>query len=88
MKLVVCVNFLLECVKGKEELCPLIIALVASIRSASSNNEWDGDLPSITRLFTRAYVRAMFAFVLESDAADLQYQSVLVRERKRRKTSN
>lgn len=65
---------------GKEELATLILALVGSIRATSANNDDKtiNDFSSVTKLFHRPYVRAMFAFILTQDETDIQYECVLV----------
>lgn len=65
---------------GKEEFATLMLALVGSIRATSSNNEdktFLNDLSSVTKLFHRPYIRAMFAFILQQDSNDLSYECVL-----------
>ncbi|CAF4004965.1 unnamed protein product [Rotaria magnacalcarata] len=65
---------------GKEELATLIVALVGSIRATSTNNDDKAlinEFSSVTKLFHRPYVRAMFGFILSQDGEDLQYECVL-----------
>jgi hypothetical protein len=65
---------------GKEELATLILALVGSIRATSTihDEKTINDFSSVTKLFQRPYVRAMFAFILTQDGNDVQYECVLV----------
>ncbi|CAF4536070.1 unnamed protein product, partial [Rotaria sp. Silwood2] len=65
---------------GKEELATLILALVGSIRATSTNNDDKtiiNEFSSVTKLFHRPYIRAMFGFILIQDGNDLQYECVL-----------
>ena len=61
----------------REDLGTLILALVGFIRStttSSDENNLLNDYSTITKLFHRPYIRAMFAFILTQDAQDLQYE--------------
>lgn len=62
-------------------MATLILALIGSIRAISTNNDDKtllNELSSVTKLYQRPYVRAMFGFILTQDGNDLQYECVLV----------
>lgn len=66
---------------GKEELATLTLALIGFIRATSNNFDEKSistEYSSMTKIFHRPYLRAMFSFICTSDGNDLQYQSVLV----------
>ena len=61
-------------------MATLILALVGAIRATSTNTDEKtiNDFSSVTKLFHRPYVRAMFSFILNPDGNDVQYECVLV----------
>jgi len=71
---------------GKEEYATLILALVGSIRATSANTDDKtslNDFSSITKLFHRPYIKAMFAFIFQQDSNDLLYECVLVSQNRK-----
>jgi len=68
---------------GKEELATLTLALIGFIRATSNNFDEKSistEYSSMTKIFHRPYLRAMFSFICTSDGNDLQYQTVLDEE--------